>query len=106
MLFCWTVNGRRHVGEGLACNISADGMFVASSKCPPNNSAVQCQLLLPALQRNAAAMKCTLADIAGHVLRGEVEEDEKGFAVQCRRFVLREEVIDGEQWRRLAFREN
>ncbi len=70
--------------------MSIEGLFVATTKCPPVASVVRGQVLLPELPSGTSSSCRLLWEVVGRVTRKD--EDETGFALRLRKSVLSEAV--------------
>jgi hypothetical protein len=86
VIFAWSDEGGEHAGEGVTSNISAGGMFIVSSVCPPRNSVIHCEMLLPS--PNGKDIEELEGAATGSVVRTQ-ENGESGFAIFSSDFVVR-----------------
>jgi hypothetical protein len=86
VVFGWTDQGGEHAGRGVTSNISAGGMFIVSSICPPTSSVVHCEMLLPS--PSAKGIEEFEGRAIGSVVRSQ-QSGENGFAVFSNDFVVR-----------------
>jgi hypothetical protein len=74
--------GIQQHGTGFTRDISPGGAFIFGSAIPPEKAEFSMELMLPPLDKSSAAGLRLLA--AGHVVRVELENRDKGFAVTSR----------------------
>jgi hypothetical protein len=95
-------SGNCQQGAGFTRDISAGGIFVLSDVCPPEETQVWCEVMLPPLQQRKSMKRLRAA---GPVLRisraSAADEAPNGFAIHGSPFVLTNED-DKEEWARLV----
>ena len=58
VIFRWRDRqGTRCRGNGFTRDLSSEGMFVVSDRCPPAGAAIKLNLILPALSREALGLR-------------------------------------------------
>jgi PilZ domain-containing protein len=87
VVFVWKDESGEHAGRGVTSNISAGGMLIITSNCPPVSSIIHCEMLLPSPEgESVVALE---GSATGSVLRKQNNDGESGFAVRSSEFVVR-----------------
>jgi len=86
VVFAWRDEDGEHAGRGFTSNISAGGIFIVSSICPPMASIVHCEMPLPS--PNGETVEEFEGTASGSVIRNQ-KNGESGFAIFSSDFVVR-----------------
>jgi hypothetical protein len=87
VVFVWKDESGEHAGRGVTSNISAGGMLILSSDCPPTSSIIHCEMSLPSPE--GGSVMALEGTATGSVLRKQNNDREAGFAIRSSEFIVR-----------------